>query len=1008
MKEKSEMKNEDKGLKSFLNPSLDRRKFLKVSSVLGSAAVAAPSLLKSKKATADTYSENTPDALETDSDVTLKHSVCLMCHSACGTRGRVKDGVLLKLDGNPYHPNNLEPDERLTYSTDSTSDTAKKTNGRLCPKGQAGIQTIYDPYRIKNPLKKIGDRDSGEWKEISWATAIDEIADILKDIWDNDTDIDSSFPEFGKVANKLVFSAGRIEHGQKEFTDRILKNGFGTANYRNDHTSICEVSHHTAGDIVSGFKKDHWKPDVLNCEHIIWWGSNPLEASFPMNPLSRKVSAFLKNGGTMDVIDPRFSNSAAKAVQTGGKWVTVKPGTDGALALGMARRIIDQTNYDEGFLKLTQSGKLNTVSGLTENSHSDATYLVDISTGAFLTAEDAGLVSAGDADADKNVVWDGSNPQIYDTVDSAEILPGSVTVNSKTCKTSFEIYKEKVEEKTVAEYATICGVDQTTIEAMADEFTNHGKKAVVDAYRGPVQHTNGAYSMMAILSLNMLIGNFDWKGGYTGGGSHWHEVGTTGTMNLKNVPNGVTPAGVPLVRYGKDYENDAPNLFAKDGFPAKRPWMPFNKRWNYQEILPSIADGYPYSIDTLITYWNNMLYSTPGGKTQGETILKDTTKIPHFIAFDILISETAALADYILPDTTHLERFSSPHVAPAIVTKTSGVRQPYVGTFDDTSGEKNYYVSYLSSGNIAKDLSTAKGPQLLEDILIALANKLAEKAGKTFPGVGDGAFELKDTGGSDLDTGKGWTTSLTNAWDWWNNVLVNLKEESGKPVTTQEILDKGGVFADSDGTEYDGDYIAKKYGGIVHFYSDVLATTKDSITGNTFTPTATYEAVQGINGTAISTDSTYTHTLVTYKTVYHAQARTAVNPWLMMLQPSNFVEISSSDASTLGVETGDTVKITSKDGTTATGKVKVTKIRDGVIAITHSYGHWEMASKPHSVKKLNGKKKKSGYDESRGAGIASSPLMMLDPDDKSGYVCLQDKVGGSASFYDSPVKIEKV
>ncbi|RMF96514.1 MAG: hypothetical protein D6734_03585, partial [Candidatus Schekmanbacteria bacterium] len=275
------------------------------------------------------------------------------------------------------------------------------------------------------------------------------------------------------------------------------------------------------------------------------------------------------------------------------------------------------------------------------------------------------------------------------------------------------------------------------------------------------------------------------------------------------------------------------------------------------------------------------------------------------------------------------------------------------------------------------------------------------------PGVGDNAFELKDTDGNDIDANKGWTTSLTNAWDWWKNVLINLKEESGLPSSIDEILAKGGVFEDS-GSEYDGEYMAHRYGKIVHFYSDVLATTKDPMTGNAFTPTATYEAVKGVKGTAITTDSSYPYTLITYKKVFHAQARTAVNPWLMMLQPENFVEISANDAASLGVETGDLVKITSKDGTTSIGKVKVTKIRDGVIAITHSYGHWEMASKPHQITKLNGKKVKSGYDKTRGAGIAASPLMMLDPDDSSGYVCLQDKVGGSASFYDSPVKVEKV
>lgn len=998
------------GLQSLLNPRVDRRKFLKVSSALSSAAVVVPSLIKFKEAEASSYAENDTDALETDSEVKLVYSVCLMCHSSCGTRGRVKDGVLIKVDGNPYHPNCLESDERLKYTDDPASSTVKMTNGRLCPKGQAAIQTIYDPYRIKNPLKKIGDRDSEKWEEITWATAIDEIADILKDIWDNDTDIDTKFPEYGKVANKLVVSAGRIEHGQKEFTDRIFKDGFGTVNYRHDHTSICEVSHHTGNNLLTDYKKNHFKPDIVNCEYIIWWGSNPLEASFPMNALGRKTAEFLKNGGKMDVVDPRFSNSAAKAVQTGGRWVAVKPGADAALALGMALWIIDNKKYDEGYLKLTQAGKANTMTGNTEQTYTDATYLVDTLTGKFLTAEDAGL--GGESDKSKNVVWDGGTAKIYDAVDSAEILPGQVTVNEKTCKTAFEIFKDSLE--TIAGYAAICGISQTTIEAMASDFTSHGKKAVANPYRGPVKHTNGAFGLLAVQSLNMLIGNFDWKGGYTIGGGHWHEVGTTSTMNLSKVPSGVTPSGVPLTRFGKEYEEDAPNLYAKDGYPAKRVWQPLLRDWNYQEILPSIDDGYPYAIDTLITYWNNILYSVPAGKEEGTRILKDKAKVPHFIAFDILIGETSALADYILPDTTHLERWSTPHVAPTILAKTSGFRQPYVGTFDDTTEEYNYYVSYLRSGNIAKDLSAASGPQLLEDILIALAKKLSEKKNKAFPGVGDSAFALEDKNGTAVDSGKGWTTSLTNAWDYYKNILINFKEESGKPATIQEILDRGGVFADSD-TEYDGDYIASKYKGILHFHIEKLTTTKDSTTGQPFDSLgvgAKYVAPQGLNGTAVATDSTYPYTIITYKPVIHAQARTICNPWLQMIMPENFVEMNATDAAALGVETGDTVKITSKDGVTAIGKVRIKKIQEGVVAVAHSYGHWEMASKSNKVTK-DGVTSVPDFDKSRGAGIYSSPFMMLDPDMGCGglgskNVCLQDPVGGSASFYDSPVKIEKV
>lgn len=995
-----------KGLTNWLNPKISRRKFLKISSIFGAALATVPSMMVFNEALAADFTEKNPDGLETDSDVTLIHSVCLMCHSACGTRGRVKNDVLIKIDGNPYHPNCMEPDERLLYGEDPFSDKVKKTNGRLCPKGLAGLQTIYDPFRIKNPLKKVGARDSGEWEEITWKQAIDEVADILNPLWDNETDIDSKFPEYGKVANKLVFSAGRIEHGQKEFTDRIFKNGFGTANYRHDHTSICEISHHTGGDLLSDFKKHHWKPDIINSEYIIWWGANPLEASFPMNALGRKVAGFLKDGGKMDVVDPRCSNSATKAIQTGGKWVAPKPGMDAALALGIAKWIIDNDKYDEGYLKLTQSGKANTVSGLTEPTHTDSTYLVDTSTGKFLTAEDSGLGT--DDDKDKNVVWDGGEAKIYDTVDSADLLPGEVMVNGKTCKTSFEIYKENVEMKTVAEYAELCDVDESTINAMAKEFTSHGKKAVANPYRGPVQHTNGAYSFMAIASLNMLIGNFDWKGGNTTGGSHWHEEGTSGTMNLKNVPDGVSPSGVAISRHGKSYEKDAPNIFARDGYPAKRVWTPFNTRWNFQEILPSLDDGYPYPVDTLIIYWNDMLYSSPAGKEEGARILKDKTKLPHFIAFDILFGETAALADYILPDTTHLERWSTPHVAPAIITKTSGVRQPYVGDFEGS--DRNYYVSYLSSGNIAKDLNTATGPQLLEDILIALTNKMAEKAGKKFPGVGDDAFEMLDTSGSSISSSEGWTTSLTNAWDYYKNILINFKVESGKPSDIQEILEKGGVFADSDGSEYDGDYVAKQFGGIMHFHVDKLVTTNDPYTGKPFDALgvgAKHETPQGVLGTEITTDSTNKFLLVTYKPVTHAQGRTIVNPWLQMIMPENFVEMNKDDAADLGVATGSLVEITSKDGVKATGKVKVRKIRKGVVAIAHSYGHWEMSSKAHLVDN-----KETTFDKARAAGIASSPIMMLDPDMGgtgvgSKNVCLQDKVGASASFYDSPVNIRK-
>ncbi|MHC4507189.1 MAG: molybdopterin-dependent oxidoreductase, partial [Planctomycetota bacterium] len=552
--------------------------------------------------------------------------------------------------------------------------------------------------------------------------------------------------------------------------------------------SICEVSHHTGGDLLTtggdiikkqrswrGKDKHHWKPDMVHADYIVWFGANPLEASFPMQALGRKLSEFLARGGKMAVVDPRYSNTAAKA----DKWLPVIPGTDAALALAMGRRIIangprsagNTDGYDDDYLmRPDQSSAVNPNGDLTA---SDATWLVKTTDPkTYLTAEEAGLAAAGD---DKPVVWSGGAAVVYDTVDTADLLPGALTVNLLDVKTAFELYKDRVEEKTIAEYATICGVPEGDITAVADAMATAWKKGTASAYRGPVQHTNGTHAMFAIMALNTLLGNYDWKGGNSNGGGHLHETDAKDsrvgpgekTRDLETVPGGVSPSGVPISRNKKFYETDAPNLFARDGYPAKRPWTPFNSRWNFQEILPSIEDGYPYPIKALILYWANMLYSSPAGREQGEKVLTDRSKVPLLVVFDILVSETSQFADYLLPDTTWLERFSSPHVAPAILTSTSGVRQPLVGRFKE-SGGTYYYESPFSSGNVAldADFDTATGPQLLEDILIRLGKMIGAAKGKAFPGVGANAFVDGD--------------SLESGWDYYRE-LPRRGGEHGAP-----------------------------------------------------------------------------------------------------------------------------------------------------------------------------------------------------------------------------------
>ncbi len=161
-----------------LNPEIDRRRFLAVSGTLA-AGVAIAGVIKPATAAPKPAPKLAADPTQFDDGVQIVMSVCQNCHGRCGIMARVKDGILLKLDGNPYHPNNFDADERPAYST--SLNEAKKKPARLCAKGQAGVQVVYDPYRIKQPLKRVGQRGAGKWKAISWDEAFTRIAKLMKD-----------------------------------------------------------------------------------------------------------------------------------------------------------------------------------------------------------------------------------------------------------------------------------------------------------------------------------------------------------------------------------------------------------------------------------------------------------------------------------------------------------------------------------------------------------------------------------------------------------------------------------------------------------------------------------------------------------------------------------------------------------------------------------------------------------------------------------------------------------
>jgi len=942
--------------------SNNRRKFIKSALALG-ATFAAAGCMKPADKTGDWIS-GAPEVDPVDGDnVKIVRTVCLACHSACGLQVKVVNGKVAKVSGNPYHPNTMEP--HLPYDTDAKS--AEKKEGTACAKAGALIQTLYNPDRILHPLKRAGARGSGKWKTITWEQAYDEIVnggnlfgeghvEGLAALRDLETPIDPQAPELGPKANSVVFMPGRIEHGKKEFTDRWFKNAFGTVNNRLDHTSLCETSHHVGLDLCFD-GSHHIKPDIMNAQYIIFFGTSPYEANFPMQALARKLNFFREKNGKLVIVDPRFSNSAAKAH----RWVPILPGTDAAFAMGMMRWMIDNDRIDKRYLAFPGK-KSSAVDG--HLTWSDASYLVRQDTRKYLRPNDIGLK----ADHKQFVVMENGQANGSEAVAMAD-LEFSGDISGIKVKTVFSMLKERIFEHTLEEYAAICELDPHVIAQTADEFSSYGRRAIADFYRGPVQHTNGTYTARTLGMLNFLIGNVSWKGGCEAhGGSHWHEMGGKdgNPYNLAKElhPGKVTAKGVTIDRKEKNYEDSSE--FKKNGYPAKRQWFPFGYNNVYQEVFPSIGAQYPYQVKALFTYWNNVVYSSPAGIHQINGV-KNPKVLPLFVAIDYVMGETSAWADYILPTVHVLEDWATPHVAPTILTTTSGVRQPCIQ-------------------HVAKDAKST------EEIFIDLGIKMG------LPGYGKDGFGPGDP--------------LEKPEHWFHKLVANIaygdKKDDSVPGATEAekvkyVLDRGGRF-EAYTNSHKGDHTRHAYKKICLFYSEKLATTRDSMTGEFYDGLPVYEPLKDAMGRPVDLQrDKYPFAVNTYHPSYHAQARTAASRWLMDLTPVECVEMYAGDAKKLGIKHGDMVRVYSASNPEGVkGRAFVTEaMRPGVITIPHSLGHWEYGSKSFS---LDGKP--TSKRKFVGRGCSANPVMLLDPYLKD--VCLQDPIGGSSSFYDSYAAVEKV
>ncbi|MBI3912684.1 MAG: molybdopterin-dependent oxidoreductase [Chloroflexi bacterium] len=839
-------------------PIMTRRDFLKLSAA--TAGVLAASDLLIPFSQVEPALASAPIGSET-----WIPTACNMCGGQTGVYAKVVDGRVAKIEPNPDNP--------IGVSNISTDYWAHKREGAaMCPKGNAAVMQIYDPDRVKKPLKRTNPEKGKDvdprFVEISWDEAYNTIAAKLKALRD------------AGEAHKLIYFSE--DHSfvniQADFCDL-----YGTPNYHN-HSNLCDVARKASFKLVMGDERP--LADFVQSRYIVLFGWNPTSAT-KWSHLPRVISRAMENGARMVVVDPNLSQTAARAQW----WIPLRPGTDGALALGVAHEIIKRGYHDQAFID------------------------------------------------EWTVGFDQYKDYLFGKVDGVEKSP------------------EWAEQITT--------VPAANIRKLAFELGTT-KPALVDVWSGPGQHSNAVQGGRAIALLNVLLGNVD-------------KPGTM--MNPERRGNARQAPKKPALDSLKQ-----PRL---DGHLTKYPFS--HGSGIYTETLDNLRLGKGAYIPKIgMVVFQNLVLSVPGT----QNVIDALKKLEFLTVVDTHLSETALLADIVIPGTTYLERydFTTNWVTWTNVSLRQPVVKPIFGQPAEyefvtelgrrlglTDGDgKDYFRLGKKSQAPVDDLTKwyeeylsleleKGGPAITLDQLKALPGATwIDPKGTTYekfksevkPPDGsatkDKAQLVKSADGTRL---LGYVDSSKAAFDLdgktfiapsdakFEDVIVIVDKDNklwGFVVSAQPngYADAKGVLRDKAmavvAVQMKSGKFSKGFNTLsrkLEFFSAQAAAKKDA-NGNQLDGLPAYAPRDW------QPNKDFPMYLVNWKEASHTHSRTFNNPWLMGIQPSNPIALNAKTAAKLGIKDGDAVWIESPYGK-AKASVHLTEgIHPEVVGWQHGFGHW--------------------------------------------------------------------
>ena len=806
-------------------------------------------------------------------------TACLMCYNNCSIKVHRVNGVAVKIEGNPDSPQNM---------------------GKLCAKGNAGIMTLYSPYRVITPLKRTNpEKGIGvdpKWVEISWEEALDVITEKLKKVREEDP-------------RKLC-----IQSFDRAFLNDFrlhvaYGSAFGTPNafMAGAAAYFCGSNLHPASYMATA--AFHSDPDLHYCNYLITIGSQHgfLVGEDAVGNATRMADRRME-GMKVVVVDPICTNAASKA----NEWLPIRPGTDGALALAMVNVLLNEVDiYDVDFIKKRTNGP-------------------------YLIGPDNRYVR--DSKTRKPLVWDliDKKAKIYDDPEINDVaLEGSYEVNGSKASPSFQLLKEHVKKYGCKEVAKITTIPAETIRRIAEEF---GKAAMIGGtivingrtlpYRpacvywrkGANQHKHSMLTGWAIQLLNIIVGAINVPGGMVGVSArllpgkvnNW-SFGPKADEDGMVIPEHfrVTPLPYPA----REVKQPDSQVMLLELFPVAISSGPM---WDLVVANPK-KFKLPYEPEVLIHSWTNMIADTVDPVEAAETFKKFFQ-----ISFAFEIDETVEFADIVLPDTHYLETLNPAleQILVAAEAESEGkglgkwcfqLRQPVVEPPPGVRSSLEVMLEVADRVGFLKDLYH----------MINILNRLQEPHA--------------------LDLNKKYTWSeIVDIWakSWFGpqHDLTWFKEH-GFISFPKEVEETYATSLDSSRVPvYLEHYI--KAGEDVKKITEEMGLNEWDVSDYQplpdWKPCPAYEEK--------STD--YDLYPVNYRSVYHSMTQTMNNIWLNELSDYDphayYILVNGAVARKKGLKDGDIIRLQTKLGKSTKGVVKITdRVHPEVLGISGSFGgHW--------------------------------------------------------------------